>query len=326
MSIKDADYDKLLQAALRPHFDASETAFIEQQIVQLRTKTFELQFPENKARKFIPLATDIDASVSIFEFEVFTPVGAAKVINSGAKDLPRIEMGSRPVRGKVSDLGVSFGFTINELKEAARVGKPLATIKPRIAREAVERGIDEVLAFGDLANTTGQTGLQLLGLTNNTDVINLGLATFGYWVDGNDAADVMLAEMNALCTAVSNQSNGMFTANALILPLAKYNYAKDKVFSTLSGDSVLQVFKKNNPGVSVDPWEKLTLAGASNLVPRAIAYQKSSETLEGVVPQGFEMIPPQASGLEILTNCTARCGGVKIYQPLAFKYGDFAGS
>ncbi|HVJ26387.1 MAG TPA: major capsid family protein [Vicinamibacterales bacterium] len=323
--ISDDYFDRLQRAELERHFrfDANEGPFIERELTQLRAKAFEVQFPESKARRFIPLATDIAPSAMTFEFKVYTTVGAAKVINPQSGDVPRLELGARAVTGRVVPVGIAYAFTIQELREAARIGTPLQTIKPRLARETIERGIDELLAFGDLANTSGQDGLPLLGLANNTDVISAGLKTFSYWMDNGDSGATMLAELSAICDEVSSRSKGLFTCTDLLLPLSRYNYANSKPYSDTIGDSVLSIFRRNHPNVNVQPWEKLETAGVTQ-APRAIAYSKSAEVLEAVIPQEFEMMPPERDGFELVTDCWATCGGVKVYQPSGMVYADGA--
>lgn len=322
-AIDDKYFDSLQREELRRHFDANELPFIERELTQLRVKAFEVKFPDAKARGFLPKATDIAPSAMTFEFKVYTPVGAAKVINPKSGDIPRLELGARSVTCRIVPVGIAYAFTIPELREAARIGTQLQTIKPRLARETIERGIDELLAFGDLANTTGQDGLPILGFANNTDVAGLTIETFEYWLDGGDSGATMLAQLSNMCDQVSNRSNGLYRCSDLLLPLSRYNYANSKPYSDTIGDSVLAVFRKNHPEVNVQPWEKLETAGASNR-PRAIAYAKTPEVLEAVVPQEFEMMPPERDGFELVTDCWSTCGGVKIYQPTAVVYADGA--
>lgn len=323
--LSDKDFDLIQRDVLRRHFDTNDLPFLERELTFLRTKAYEVQVLPSRARSFIPLATDIPASAQTFEFKVYTPVGAAKVINPKSNDVPRIEFGARSITARIVPVGAAFAFTIPELREAARIGAPVQTIKPRLARDAVERGIDELLAFGDLDNTSGQNGLPIWGFTNNADVVSQGIATFGYWVDGGDSGVTMLAELSNMIDQVSTRSGGLFKCTDLLLPLNRFNYVASKPFSDSIGDSVLAVLRKNHPEVNVQPWEKLNSAGASS-APRAIAYAKSAEILEAVVPQEFEMMPPEREGFEMVTDCWSTCGGVKIYQPTAVVYADGATS
>lgn len=321
--LSDEQFDRLQRDELKRHFDANEIPFIERELTQLRQKAFEVKFPDSKARLFVPLATDIAPSAMQFSFKVYQPVGAAEVVNPKADVIPQLEVGAREITAKVLPVGISYSFTIMELREAARVGAPLETIKPRLARDTIERGIDELLCFGDLANTSGQDGLPVYGIANNADVEGLTIETFSFWGTGGVSGETMLNEMNALMTKVSTQSQGMFRANTLLIPLNRYDVANTKLVSPESVKTVLNAFRENNPGVDVQPWVKLNSAGAS-AKPRMIAMYKSAEVLEGVVPQEFEMMPVERKGFRMVTDCWATCGGVKVYQPTGVAYADGA--
>jgi hypothetical protein len=312
------------------HFDSNETMYLEREVTQLRQKLFEVQFPPSVAREFAPKATDIASSAETYAFKVYTPKGAAELIAYKTGKIPRVDMVADEVLGKVRPVAAAYGWDINELREAARLGIPLSEVKGKTARSAVERALDELLAFGTLENSGGtrlSTGLN--GIVNNTLVEGLTVLDGEYWVAGMDPDD-MLADLNALAISVSDGSSNVFSANSILLPLSHYNLASTTAWSALTGDTVLSIFKKNNPSItSISPWHKLnTVSSAQGGAdkPRAMAYQKDATVLEAVVPQEFEQMPPEMEGLEFVINCHARCGGVKIYQPLGCKYLDFATS
>ena len=327
MLIPEKHYKALTIEVLRKNFDANETFFIERELTQLRAKIYEVRFPELIARSLMPFATDIAPSANVYSYKVLTPMGAAKFIGNMARDLPRVDNVAREVLGKVHPIGLSYGWDINELREAARLGVPLADTKARTARAAAERAVDEVLAFGDLALSAGQIGLELNGIANNPDVIANGIVAGSFWLDVSppNPGDI-LTDMSTLVSRVSTNTNSIFDVDTLILPTAHHNYVSQTPFSALTGESILSVFKKNNPQITlVRPWYRLNTAGATG-GPRGIAYKRDPMVLEGVVPQGFEQLPPEQHGLEVVINCTERCGGVKIYQPSAMVYVDFATS
>lgn len=317
---------------LSANFDAQETLFLERELTQLRAKLFNVEFPPSLARTFAPKATDIAASAETYSYKVYKPIGAAKLIAYKGGDIPRVDTVADEVLGKVRPIGASYGWDINELREAARLGLQLPEVKARTARDVVERGIDECLAFGSLPDETGAyPDVGLNGLANNALVVSLGLLSGGYWVNEVGvvnptplAAAVILADLANLVSVVGNVSKDVFKVNTILLPTGHYEYIRQATFSALTGESILTVFQRNNPQITtIAPWYKLNAAGAGGL-PRAIAYQKDPMILEAVIPQEFEVMPPEMRGFEFLNNCHARCGGVKIYQPLAARYMDFA--
>ena len=334
MLIPDRAYNAITREVLVRHFDANDAVFLERELTQLRQKLFEVLFAPSIARTLGPKATDIAPSAETYSYKVFKPVGEAGIIAYDSNGLPRVDVVADEVLGKVRPVGASYGWNINELRESARLGLQLSEVKAKTARDAVERGIDELVAFGTIADASGnRQSIGLNGLANSTLV---GTPLTGhFWVDGTGTPnpspldpDVILGDLNAMVTKVSNQSLNIFKADTLVLPLFHYNYIQQTPWSALTGDSILTVFMRNNPQVtSVIPWHKLNTVSSAQggaALPRGLAYQKDPMTMELVIPQEFEQMPPEMRVLEFIINCTARCGGAKIYQPQAFVYTDFA--
>lgn len=326
MLIREDAYKARQRAVLLSHFDANETVFLERELTQLRAKLYEVLFPMPIARTLLPKATDIAPSASTYVYKVLRPIGEAKVINYKAKDIPRVDEVATEVTGKVVPVAASYAWDINELREAARLNINLTDMKAKTARDAIERGLDKLTAFGSIPDEAGALpDIGLTGLVNNPLVeAQTILDSSVWWLDPTPGftPDKVLGDLNALVASVRVGSSNVFSANTVLLPIAHFTYAEQTPYSTLMGDSILTVFRKNNPGVNVVPWYRLDGAGAGGK-PRAVAYQKDSSTGEVVIPQEFEVMPPEQQGLELVQNCHARGGGTKIYQPLAFRYLDF---
>lgn len=301
-------------------FDANETAFLSRELEFVRTRVFEVQYADLIARNLVPIANDIPASADTYVYKVMDRVGEAKVIANGAKDLPRVDVIGREETGKVRTLGDSYGWTVYELREAARTGTPLADLKARAARAAIETQIDNMLATG---NTDKQSGMGVTGLINNADVEGLGITAFDHWVLGTTTSAQMVAELNAFVSGTVTTSKQKFIPDTLVIPSNRYEIVSQAPWGVDSDKSALRWFLENSVYIkNVVPWYRLTGAGASGK-DRMIAMKRDPLVLEGVIPQEFEQFPPQAQGLEMVVNCTARSGGVKIYQPLGLKYADF---
>ncbi len=328
MLISEAAFRAEQRRQLQTKFDANETLYLERELTQLRAKSFEVQFPTPVARTLAPKATDIASSAGTYSYKVYEPVGRGKFINYESNDLPRVDVVAREVLGKVVPVGASYGWNINELREAARLGLQLPEVKLKTARDTIERDIDEVLAFGSLPDEAGlYPDVGLTGFVNNSIVAGLGIIAGGWWLNPSPLdPEVVLADLNKLVAKIANDSQYVWKANALLLPTTLYTYAQQTVFSTLSGDSILTVFRKNNPDItSITPWYRLNAAGV-NGAPRAVAYQKDASVLELIIPQEFEVLPPEMKALQFIYSCHARVGGTKIYQPLGMRYMDFATS
>lgn len=323
----EAAYRARQRQSIMQHFDANDTLYLERELTQLRVKMYEVQFPQPIARMFVPKATDIAPSATTYSYKVFEPIGAAKIISYKANDVPRVDTVAREVLGRVVPIAAAFGWDINELRESARLNVSLSDIKARAAQSFIERAIDTVLAFGTLPDETGALpDVGLSGLVNNALVVALTVLSGGYWFGTALDPAVIMASLSTLVSTAGNFSDNIWVADTLLLPHRHFTYIEQTPFSALTGESILTVFRRNNPQLTtIAPWYKLTTAGASG-APRAVAYKKSPDVLEAIIPQEFEVLPPEVQGFEFLQNCHARCGGVKIYQPLGVRYLDFATS
>lgn len=327
MDENEKRYRDLQRFVLSQRFDANETMFLERELTQLRAKIYQVEYPALKARAFAPKATDIASSAETYSYKVYELVGAVGHKGYKADDHPKIDVVSREVVGKVRPITGYYDWDLNELREASRNGTSLSDVKGKAARDFVERGIDQTLAFGAIPDQTGSVpGLGCTGLANNTDVEGGGgsrILSGSFVSTASDPAD-MLADLNTLAAKPRQDSKEAFDADTVLLPLVNYDIVAQTPYSDLDGTSVLEVFKKNNPNIkTVAPWHALEGAGASSK-HRGIAYKKDSSVLEAIIPQEFEVLPPEARNYKLLLHVHARCGGVKIYYPVAMRYMDFA--
>lgn len=314
---------QVTRAQLSARFDANETAFLERQLTFVRAKVQELVYAEHKAMTFIPIASDIPASAETYAWEVLDEVGQAKVIARGSDDLPRVDVSAVERTGRTVLLGASYGWDVDEMAEAARLGKPLGERKARAARRAIDFQIDNILATGD---TSSQNNLPFTGFINNADVEGLGILDGGTaWAEDMDPDDV-LGTLNASVTEIVNESKEVWYPDTVLLSTREFMVASQLKVGTDNDKTVLKSFLENNPFVtSVAPWHRLGGAGATGK-NRMITYKRDPDVLEGVVPALFAQLPPQARNLEFVVPCKARAGGVKVYHPLAIRYTDIAAS
>ncbi len=334
MSILEKRYHDIQRAALTQHFDANETLFLERELTQLRAKLFEVVYPALLARTFAPKASDIAASAETYSYKVYKQVGRADHRGYDAVDQPNIDANATEVLGKVRPITAGYGWNFNELREAVRTNVPLSEVKARAARDIIERGIDETLAYGAIKDPTGALpSVGMNGLINNPDVEGSGGANTlpgTYWTTGMDPDD-MISDLHKLAVTVGQSTKQAFEADSILLPKTHYDLASGTPWNTVTGLSVLSVFLANHPNIkSVSPWYLLdavaTAEGGDSGKPRALGYKKDPMVLEAVIPQEFEAFPPEMRNFRFNILCHARCGGVKWYQPLAGVYMDFATS
>jgi len=303
-------------------FDANETAFLERELTQLRSKLFEVAYPDNVAMSLVPIATDIAGYSDTYSTPVLDRAGVAKIIGNGVTDVPRIDIKKDEILGKVFTLGASYGYELMELRKAAALSIPIEQWKPRAARSAIDDAVDQMLFKG---RAQDDLSVGLTGIANHASV-TVNTTAFTIWAAA-DTSDALLAELaipaSLLNVAVKNKAS--LLPNTLLLAPAMYDVIANKQVANTE-TTVLKYFLANNPYItSVVQWSKLALANAGGTNARAVMYRRDPMVLEGVAPVLFEQLPPQPQGLEIITHCFARVGGTKIYHPEAMLYLDHTG-
>lgn len=282
--------------------DANETAMVERQMVQLRKREFDVKYASSMARSFLPKATDIASSASVFSYLVNDKTGKAIIGGNGADDAPQVEVSTTEVLGSVLPVRSAYGYEINEIREATRVGVPLSARRQTAARDTIEKTIDNMLFDG-----AGQANI--VGVSNLAGVNDV---TVTMWTDATPVATIV-GDLNALVNAVAEQSLQEFSATRILLPLEQFNVVNTKFVGVDNTMTVLKAFLANHPGLSIQPWHRLS--------GQFICGQFDATVLEAIIPQEFEQIAPQARNMKFIVNCQARCGGVALYQPLGMVYG-----
>jgi hypothetical protein len=307
---------------------ANATMFLERQLTFVRSKTETVRYAPLNALKYLPKATDIPIDANKFTYFVYDKTGKARIGNTNAKDIPRIDVGAREVEGHCLSVVASYGWTVTDLRQAARLNVPLTTVKSDACGMAIAQSVDEVLRIGYLS-TTGQTSTNVGGFVNCSDVGSS--LTMHNWFHTSSSTratpEEMVNDLNSLCTKPNIDSKQVYLTDSLIIAPEMYAVAQMTKMSSASSVSVLKYFLDNWGGpMKIDQWWALSSGNVPDVTSnhRAIAYCNRADVLEAVVPVEFEQFPAQQEGLEFVVPCHARCGGVKIYQPVAMQYGNFS--
>ncbi len=293
--------------------DANETAIFARQLEHVYTKTYDVKYPEFKARLFIPLDSSVPTGAETYTYRQFDEIGMAKLISNYASDLPNVTMLGKEFTGKCKSLGTSYSYSIQDVRRASMAGLPLETSLARVARRVVEAKIDQLAAFGD-ENT---------GLTGFLNALNVPLIspTTGTWASAS--ADQIIADLDKLVNSILIVSNGVHVPDTLLMPIAQFLRLNNLQRSVASDKTVLQWYLENNPFIkNIDQWYLLDVADDDLNGPRVVCYKRDPEVLGLVIPQEFEQFPPQAENLAFTVPCHARVGGVKVTYPLAMAYMD----
>ena len=296
--------------------DALETMFIARELVSVETAVYEKKYPEFKGRLLVPKKA-LPEGATYASYTEQEEYGSARIISSGADDLPRAEVSRAETMVQIYTVANSYGYTTMELKKAAFARQSLDAAKAMAARRIMEQKIDLLLQTGDAAYS-------MKGLLNqtgtNTYVVPNGVSGSPLWI--NKTSDEILTDLNGIAKAAHIATKSADMSTKMLLPLDSYELISTKPRSSTSDTTVLEFFLGTSRFIkSVDPWYACDTAGALG-VKRAVAYRPDADAVFYKMPREFQMLPAEARGLRFVVDCIAEYGGVHARKPKTITYAD----
>jgi hypothetical protein len=302
-------------ARMNQRFDAQETAHLARQLEHIKAQTYDVRYPELKARGFIPTDNSAGPGADSITYRQWDRVGMAKLIANYADDLPHVGVHAKEFTQAVKSIGSAYSYSIQDLRRSAMAGSQLDARLAAMARRAIEQRIDDYAFNGD-----AQVGIT--GFANNANVPLVVLPNVGAWTTLTPAE--IMENMAFLASSIVIATRELYTPDTLLLDNVSFNHIAQTPVDTTNQMTILRAFLANNPYVrNIDQWHRLNTAGAAS-IHRIVAYQRTPEVLVNNIPQEFEQFPPQARNLCFEIPCHARVGGVEIHYPLAIAYADVA--
>lgn len=308
------------------NLDANESIFFARELEKIKAQTYDVQYPELKATALIPVSFEAGPAAESITYQQYDMVGVAKIIANYADDLPRVDVKGKEFTSPVRSLGDSYGYSLQEIRASAALNKNLPQRKANAARRAVDQAVDNI-AWS--ARSTDAKWGGLVGLLYNPNITKVAVtAGVGGSTWALKTADEILADLNEVVADMVELTKGVEVPDTILLPIAQYSLIATKARSTTSDTTILEFFLRNNPSITKVEWVNELDAVTPN--PRTgtgsadcmVCYKRSPDKLTLEIPQPFEQLPIETRGLEYITNCHARCGGVIVYYPLSITVVD----
>jgi len=299
------------------NMDANESIFFQEELEHVKSRSYDVKYPELLARRLFPLNQEVDSGAESIAYETYDHVGAAKIIHSYANDLPALEVSGKKTVRLVYSEGISFGYSLQDIRNAQMAGKSLTNRKANGCRRQM-LSLENKLAFhGDA--TTDIPGF--IGSANiNQVTIPAGASTTKTWA--TKTPDEILADVALMVDAIVDGSNGVEHPNTLLVPISQYTLISTTPRSSTSDTTILEFLLKSNAWIrEVIPVYELKGAGASGL-DTMMLYDRDPEKLTLEVPQDVEFLNPQEKALYYEVPVHARTAGVIIYYPKSIAQGD----
>lgn len=297
--------------------DADSGFFFQRQIEHIQAQTFDVIYKDLTFREHIPVNNEGGAGISAFTFRSYSKVGKAKIGNASSSDLPRSDAEGKEETYKVESVLASYGYNIDEINAARYSGAPLDARRADSCRRSVEETMNEVAWWGN-----ADAGMP--GLFTNTEINETAAA--GIWT--GLTAEAILASVNALFTAIDQNSFGKHRGNTLLLPRDRWNYIMTtRSAATAATDMTIARFLvANSPYLgSLDDIKAVNecsfFDGEGTTENRvAVAYEKDPRNMEFVIPQEIEFFNIQERNLEFLIPARARLVGTIVRYPRSIEF------
>jgi hypothetical protein len=301
----------LLNKQLNLRLDAGETAAFLRQLEEIDQRLFEVQYPELKAQRLIPVK-GVNAAAQVYTYRAYDRFGKARRIANASDDSPRVTVKGNESSRTIASYGASYEYSVQDLRAAALLQQPLDFSLARAARDIQARRVEDLAAFGD-------SELGTTGFVNDAGVALVTPAT-GTW--STASPDQVLADLTKFERAVFANSLGIEQPNAMALAPDSYGIAMTARLPN-TDISVLDYFLRKSLYVKqVEYWPQLALANAGGNGPRAVCYRRDPTKLELVLPFEFLQLPPEVKNYAFVVNTEMRTGGTVIRYPGSLAYMD----
>lgn len=292
-------------------------AFYISQLTNLESQVYETLYPDIIFPELVPVNTSDPEWIDQVSYLSFNGVTMGKFIAANGRDLPQSDIDVNISNIPVNYAGISFGYSLEELRKAAAMRIPLDAAKARVTYRGAMQHSQQVAFFGDAER-------KMYGLFNHPNV-PLDNST----VDWNTATgNEMVAALNGLLTKVWQQSATRHVANTILLPTTIWSIISSKRMDTGTDTTVLEFFRRNNnyTGVTGQPLDIRAVlwlddAGTDG-APRMMAYEKNVDNLTMRNPIPWRALPPQATALRLEVPCEYKISGTEFRYPLSAAYRD----
>ena len=306
-------------------FDSAEDAsvFFARELDFIKTQTYDVLYPEFTAMTLFPQSSTVDAGAETVTYYSYDKTGMAKIISNYATDLPRADAKGKPTTGVIKSIGVSYGYSVQEMRASRMVGKSLDVRKGDSARYAIEYALNKIAWSGD--EESGLMGV--LSPDNDIPMYTLPLNAAGLSTKFADKEPhEILRDINAFVAYTAVLTKSVEKPDTLALPTDAYLHLADTPMIVTPGtgvavNTVLQWVLANSPRLKyiVEAPELNADSGMTPFEGIGCAFMFKKDPLKFTIenPLAFYQHPIQPKGLEFEVPCEARTAGAIIYYPLS---------
>lgn len=339
--IKHSNYDSLERDALRydpnlsnmlravdpegMRFDSIDDASIHfaRELDYIKSENYDIEYPEMSALDLFPISHEIDEGAETMTYYSYDKTGVAQLITNYSDDLARADIKGKPTTVQIEGYGVSYGYSVQEMRASRYSNKSLDARKGEAARYACDNKTNIIAWAGDKA--TGRQGI----LSPENDIplfIPPEGETSGTtaWVD--KSASEIMKDINMMQQQVAKMTKNIERPDTLVLPYDVFIDISNRQIEH-TGMTVKKFIEDNAPFLKTITCAAELQADCPETNPYgaydesgqnvAILYKKDIRKFSLEIPMPFFQHVVQPKNLEMTIPCETRVAGVVLYYPLS---------
>lgn len=323
-ALKASSIPAAVMASEGVHFDSAEDAsiFFARELDFVKSKSYDVEYPELTALTLLPQSSEADPGAETITYYTYDKTGLAKVIDNYSTDLPRADVTGKPTYAKIKSIGVSYGYSAQELRASKLAGKSLDTRKGESARYQNDRLTNRIAWRGD-----EESGL--MGILSEGQNIPLYTITAGKeskktsWLE--KTPQEVLDDVFGMVKQVAKLTKNVERPDTLCVPSDVYLHLSTTqvpgIDKTLLAwilenapylENIVAAAELDADNVEMNPYAKDV--GGSGV---AFLFKNDPNKLTLEIPMPYLQYPLQVEKLETIIPCESRTAGVIVYYPLS---------
>lgn len=278
-------------------------------LIAVEKEAYTTDYDDIDFHEILPIINLNDPLASAFQFSFVKSAGKAELAKA-IGDISWVDsfIGTKNVPLHDGNVGYKFGH--KELGQAGRMGVALDSTKATESMNMALRLAQDIAYNGD-----AERGIT--GFFNNPDVLNIGVSGGIAWA--SKTAEEMLTDFNNLCgTAYATSKQVEFKPNSdtnrVLLPTALWTLISGKVYSALTGETVLDYIVKSSPYITKKEHVRASIHLTDGTI-RIYQYDKRKVAFYwGVMPR---FLAPQPQNLLLSVAGSYSIGGTVLRRPLS---------
>lgn len=290
--------------------DSDALGYLQSQLEHVEARVWERKYAPIQYADLIPVSFEAGEWATSIAIHYMDGTAEGKFIGAAGDDINFAKVDSGRDQVPVAYGGIGYEYTMEELRQAAFLNRPLDALQAMKARRGYEEHAQSIAYNGD-------TNRGLSGLLNHPEVGTAAAAsTFAAAADG----DAIAALINEPINAIIDESKGIEIPGRVLLPISRFNsIATSRLDTTVSAMSILDYVKQHNAYTAITG-QPLDIRALPQLSDSMVVYSPNEDVMVMHIPLPLRFLPPQPVNLKVRIPGEYKIAGVEMRFPGAVRY------